>query len=210
MMNMHEEMNKSLEEMKNAVDQQLKNLGMLDTVNEFLNTKEAKDAVLRISTSWLEGLKVFAAKMPAGAETATGKYLEMAEESMKSVEEFTSLMFKRHMSGVFKQMLDTTTIEVLQEKLQNLSPAVKQLWLGILGKEARDMIDDITMPVKVDIAEKAFFTFEKDADVEAFYQALKSEPDGDELVANVDMRLSLRMLRSEVALLGSLFYGMRR
>ena len=208
MIYMHDEKKKSLEEMMNAVNQQLENLGMMDTVNNFLKTQNAKDVVKNVGTSWLDGLKVFAAKMPAGAEAATGKYLGKAEESLKSIEDFTSLRFKQYMLEVFKHMLNITTIEVLQDKMK-LIPAVEQMWLGILGKVARDLIDSITNDVKAEIATRAFFAYEKEFDVEAFHQVLVSEPDGDELAALVERRLSTYMLRREMAWLGSLLYGNR-
>ena len=195
---------KSLETRKHEANLKLEELRLLDTVNAFLATQEAKAEVDAVFDNYLNGLKEFAAKMPDVAKEVTSKILEDIEKGKSDFVEVTFLYFKSVMGDTMTDM----AAYVIQEHMKhlNLTDGLKKLWLETIKKDAQALCEVASMTAKADIAEDAFATFKTTAHVDAFIEALQTEPNGDVLMSVVECRLHTRVARS-VRLLMNPFFG---
>mgnify|MGYP006967376199 CR=1 FL=1 len=102
---------KSLETRKHEANLKLEKLGVLDTVNAFLATQEAKAEVGAVFDNYLNGLKEFAAKMPDVAKEVTSKILEdieiLGNLANKNQYEYTDEQVEKIFGAIEKELADT-------------------------------------------------------------------------------------------------------
>ena len=194
---------KSLETRKHEANLKLEELGVLDTVNAFLATQEAKTEVDAVFDNYLNGLKAFAAKMPDVAKEVTSKILEDIEKGKSDFVEVTFLYFKSVMGDTMTDM----AAYVIQEHMKhlNLTDGLKKLWLDTIKKDAQALCEVASMTAKADIAENAFATFKTKEHVDAFIEALLTEPNGDVLMCVVKDRLRIIVARSLMMMMNPFF-----
>ena len=183
---------KSLEAKMKAVDEQLANLGLKDIVDTYLNGQIARGCVKMPYCIWLEELRVFAGKMPEVARQATNEVLNDVENGEDHFIQVVFLDFKTTLVNSLMNLENYVSLENLIEELKKTQEPYL-MWGIKLGKISNEYTAAITMCVKIDIALAAFFTFKTDEHVKEFYDMLKAEPDGDDLVGDVDRHLKAKM-----------------
>ena len=194
---------KSLETRKHEANLKLEELGVLDTVNAFLATQEAKAEVGAVFDNYLNGLKEFAAKMPDVAKEVTSKILEDIEKGKSDCVEAIFLYFKIVMGDT---MTDKVPYVIREQKTHlNLSDGLKKLWLEKIKKDAQELCEVASTTVKIDIAEVAFSTFKTKEHVEVLYDVLKAEPNGNALVALMKRRLRSIAARNLMMMMNPFF-----
>ena len=182
-----------LENRLHGANLKLEELGVLDTVNAFLATKETKAEVDAMFDNYLNGLKAFAAKMPNVAKGVTSKILEDVEKGKSDFVEVTFLYFKMHMG------------DVMDVKAVDFASGHKMLCLETIKKDAQELCEAASMTAKADIAENAFATFKTKEHVDAFIEALLTEPNGDVLMCVVKDRLRIIVARSLMMMMNPFF-----
>ena len=184
---------KSLENRLHEADLKLEELGGLDAVNAFLATQEAKAEVGAVYDNWRNDMSVFAAKMPEVAHGVTDKVLKAIEMGKNDFEKASFLYFKTLMG------------DAMAVKPVDFASGHKMLCLDTLKSMAQEVCEKLTATVKIDIAEVAFFTFETKEHVDALYDVLKAEPNGNELVALMKRRLRIIAARSLMMMMNPFF-----
>ena len=176
------------EDMMQAADKRLMELGLQDTVNMFLATQEAKDAVAAVFDGWLEVLKEYADKMPDVARADTIKYAENLKKGQKGFEESVFLYFKKSLGDTIARLAAYVAQE--RENKMELTLELKQLWLGTLSKQARDMADGIEVPAKADLTCVAITTIKQAEDMDALFDVMQEDPNSTKLMTVVDARVT--------------------
>ena len=184
---------KSLENRLHEADLKLEELGGLDAVNAFLATQEAKAEVGAVYDNWRNDMSVFAAKMPEVAHGVTDKVLKAIEMGKNDFEKASFLYFKTLMG------------DAMAVKPVDFASGHKMLCLETIKKDAQELCEAASMTAKADIAENAFATFKTKEHVDAFIEALLTEPNGDVLMCVVKDRLRIIVARSLMMMMNPFF-----
>lgn len=207
-MEMHDEKERT-EGILGEVDTHLYNLGLIETVDNYLNSQAAYAVVDTEFDAWIKTLRDFVAKMPEVAHEAAGKAIDVIVSSKDACRKAVYIGFKQNLSAALEVLADYVCVDgTVKEIIANAK--LEEMWNKKLSAISKVLLDAADEKAKTDIMIAAIEVTDSEEDQMALSEVLAQEPKAHEIIMNVDKQAYIRETANilAISMLGGLFGGM--
>lgn len=207
-MEMHNEKERA-EGILGEVNTHLYDLGLIETVDNYLNSQAAYTVVDTEFAAWIKTLRDFVAKMPVVAHEAAGEAIDVIVSSKEACRNAVYVGFKQNLSAALEVLADYVCVDgTVKEIIANTM--LEEMWGKKLSAISKVLLEAADEKAKTDIMIAAIEVTDTEEDQMALSEVLAQEPNAHEIIMNVDKQAYVREAANMLAttLLGDLFGGM--
>ena len=187
-MEMHNEMNRDNERILGEANEHLYAIGLIDTVDTYLNSEDAHAIVGAAYDNWINSLKEFVGKLPEVAREAAMKVVEDADSTKEDFRPAIYLGFKQNLSESLVVLESYASIENLVAEMKE-NPGRNQMWGIKLANLCKMLLEVADERVKFNIIIEAIGMTGNIEDQMALSEVIVKEPNGMALMAEIDRRM---------------------
>lgn len=207
-MEMHNEKERT-EGILGEVNTHLYNLGLLETVDNYLNSEAAYAVVDAEFDAWIKTLRDFVAKMPIIAHKVAGDAIDNIVSTKEACRNAVYVGFKQNLSAALECLADYVCTESTVKEII-ASSTLKEKWGKKLASVTKMLVEAADEKAKTDIIVAAIPVTDTEEDQMALAEVLADEPNAHEIMMNVDRQAYVHEAASILAdtLLGGMFGGL--
>lgn len=186
-MEMHNEKDRTVE-ILGEVNTHLFDIGLLETVDNYLNSQAAYAVMDEAFAAWIKTLRDFVAKMPEVAHEESGKVIDTIESTKENCRSAVYVGFKQNLSAALEALADYVGIEsTVKEIIAN--EAQEEMWGKKLAAICQMLLEAADVKAKTDIMVAAIKVTEEMEDQMALAEVMANDPDVTEILLGVDKKM---------------------
>lgn len=186
-MEMHTEKDRAVE-ILGEVNTHLFDIGLLESVDNYLNSQPAYAVLDGAFAAWIKTLRDFVAKMPEVAREEAGKVIDSIESTKANYRSAVYVGFKQNLSAALEVLADYVGIEsTVKEIIAN--PAQEEMWGNKLTVICQVLLEEADTKAKTDLMVEALKVTEKLEDQMILAEVLADDPNINEILMGIDHKM---------------------
>lgn len=196
-MEMHTEKDRTAE-ILGELNTHLFDIGLLETVDNYLNSQPAYAVVDEAFAAWIKTLRDFVAKMPEIAHEESGKTIDTIESTKESCRKAVYVGFKQNLSAALEVLAGYVGIEsTVKEIIAN--EAQEEMWGKKLAAICQVLLEEADVKAKTDIMVAAIEVTESEEDQMALSNVLAEDPNANEILMSIEKKMRVHDVASMLA-----------